>query len=264
MGIVIAFLRRDFLIWSSYRLALIWQLLALFALIAFVFFIGRTLENQTDLFQGETGTYVAFVLSGLAFTDVLAQSLNSLPQAIRENQKVGTLEPMLLTPVTIISLVLSSSLYKLLASVVRMLLLLGFGAIVLNMWHEANLISALLVFIPAIVSYIGIGTLSAAFIVVVKQGDPVLMTYGALTLLLSGMLFPIDVLPSWVQPIAALFPLTHALTGLRAALAGASPVEVVGHAALLGAMALVFLPLGIVVFNKAVKYAKENGSLAQY
>jgi ABC-2 type transport system permease protein len=260
----VAFLRRDLLIWGSYRMAVVWQALGVFVFIVLIYFLGGTLGENATLTDGQSGSFVAFVLSGIAFTDLLMQGLYSIPQAIRDNQKSGTLEPMLLTPIATFTLAFSSSLFRFVLAFGRTAVYMAFGILVLGIWREANPLTLLIVLIPAIATFIAIGALSAAFIVLVKQGDPVLVAYSAITALLGGVFFPIEVFPSWVQSLTVVIPLMHALNGVRAALHGASPVQVLNPVLVLIGMAVVLLPIGIIAFNWAVNRAKMEGSLAQY
>ena len=260
----IAFLRRDLLIWGSYRMAVVWQALGVFVFIVLIYFLGGTLGENATLTEGQSGSFVAFVLSGIAFTDLMLQGLYSIPQAIRDNQKSGTLEPMLLTPIATFTLAFSSSLFRFVLAFGRTAVYVAFGILVLGIWREVNLLTLLIVLIPAIATFIALGALSAAFIVLLKQGDPVLVAYAAITALFGGVFFPIDVLPDWLRRLTVVNPLMHALTGVRAALEGTSPDRVLNSMLVLLGMAVVLLPIGIVAFNWAVNRAKMEGSLAQY
>lgn len=264
MQIPLAFLRRDLLIWSSYHLAVVWQLLGVLVFVGLFYFLGQTMGNEGAMLGGQPGGFVAFALSGIAFTDVLAQGLYSLPQAIRENQKAGTLEPMLLTPISAMTLALSSALFSIALAAGRMTAYLLLGALVLGFWHDVNMLTIVAVFIPALFTFIGTGLVSASFIILVKQGEPVLVAYSALTALLGGVFFPVSALPEWMQSLAVVAPLTHALTGLRAGLEGASLAAVAGPALALWVMAAVLVPVGWLAFTWAINHARHTGALAQY
>lgn len=264
MRLALAFLRRDFLIWTSYRLAVVWQLLGAFVILGLIYFAGNAVGDRSRLISEQSGSYVAFVLVGFAFTDVFAQGMTTLPQALRDQQKSGTFEPMLLAPVSSFSLLLSSFLFRFVVSLVRLSFFVLFGMIVLGFWHHANPLSVLLVMIPAAAVFIALGTLSAAFIILVKQGDPVVLAYGAMTVLLGGMLFPVDALPAWIRPLTAVVPLTYALSGVRSALDGSSPASVFSEVAVLLGMLALFLPAAVFGFNWSITRAKQEGSLGDY
>lgn len=264
MSVPLAFLRRDFLIWASYRLAMLWQVLGIFSFICLVYFVGAALGGNAALGAGQDGGFVAFALSGIAFTDVILQALYGPPQSLRDNQKSGTLEPLLLTPTTALGVALASSLFRIVLALVRLVAYLAFGALVLGFWHRANLLTVALVVLAAWLTFAAIGILSSAFIILAKQGDPVLIAYGAVSALMSGVFFPVASLPAWLQPLARLNPLTYALDGCRQALDGASPLRVAPAALTLLVMGLAILPPAILAFNWAVNRARKEGSLAQY
>jgi ABC-2 type transport system permease protein len=92
-------------------------------------------------------------------------------------------------------------------------------------------------------------------------------------LLVSGVYYPIDVLPHWLQPLSALSPATYTLSACRKLfgvgnpdstaeyLAGA-PLSAVSHELLiLALMGAILLPLGLLVFVRMEAWAKKTGKL---
>lgn len=264
MKVALAFLRRDRLIWQSYRLAVLWQALGVLCFIGLIYFVGSTLGSAAGQ-PGPAGKeYVAFVLGGLAFTDLIMQGLYAMPQALRDYQKSGTLEPILLAPTSALTITLASALFRIVLALGRVVTYLVFGFVVLGLWPELNVVTITLVALAALLSFMALGVLSSAFIIVYKQGDPILVAYGALTALISGIFFPLDVLPGWIQSLSLLLPLSHALAGIRAGLDGAAPTAVGGSIGILLGIAALTLPLSVVVFGWAVDHARREGSLGQY
>lgn len=264
MLVAIAFFRRDFFIWSSYRFAVFWQFFGILSLAGVILALGTLIGDGSSLLGQQPGGYVAFALSGLAFTDIFVLVLNSLPGVIRDNQRSGTFEPLLLAPISVMNLIVCSSLFKFFIGLTRLAMYLGLGVLVLGFWQQANWLSLLCVVLPGMLVFLSIGTLASAFIVLFKQGDPILSSYTWLTAVFGGVFFPITSLPGWLQPVSFFVPLSYALVGLRAALQGASPLEVLPQAlALLGA-GIVLWPISLVCFNWSVNRAKMEGSLVQY
>jgi ABC-2 type transport system permease protein len=81
-----------------------------------------------------------------------------------------------------------------------------------------------------------------------------------LLLVVSGVYYPVSVLPDWMQWISKISPATYALRGTResilhgAGLAWADvwPLLIIG---------LVSVPLGLVIFRTGERYAKRHGKL---
>ncbi|HLH74619.1 MAG TPA: ABC transporter permease, partial [Chloroflexota bacterium] len=166
--------------------------------------------------------------------------------------------------ISTMNLAISSALFRLFIALGRMVIYLILGIAVIGLWRQANFLSLLVVLLSAMLGFLALGILSSAFVIFLKQGDPVLVAYGALTALLGGVLFPVAALPAWIRPFADFVPLTYALSGLRAALDGARLTQVLGPTLVLCGLAAVLMPLGILAFNWAVNRAKKEGSLAQY
>jgi ABC-2 type transport system permease protein len=259
-----AFVRRDFLTWISYRLSVAGQVLGLFLILGLVYFAGTAIGDKPHIISQESGSYVAFVLAGITFTDVFSRGMSYLPASIRAQQSMGTLEPMMAAPVSGLSLALSTWLFQLVLSVFRAAFFLGFGVLVLGYWGHINPISLVMVVVPAMLAFLAFGMMSTAFIILAKQGDPIIFAFGALTFLLGGVIYPVDALPGWVQVLSALTPLTHGLEGVRKALSGSPPGDVLPEAAVLALMAAVLLPIAITGFNLSLRRAKQEGALGDY
>ena len=139
-----------------------------------------------------------------------------------------------------------------------------FGVFVLGFWHDANFAALLVVLVPGAVAIFALSILFAAVVVLIKQADPIIGAYSMMAAILGGMVFPVEVLPIWIRPLAWLIPISHAMTGTRLALAGEGIGEIAVHAIVLAAIAVVLLPVSIFAFNWAVQRAKYEGSLVEY
>jgi ABC-2 type transport system permease protein len=229
-----------------------------------IYAAGTAIGDRSNLIDEEDGSYVAFILVGMAFMDILLQGLAAVGRAVTDSQRAGTLEPILLTPISAAQLVISFWLFRFIFSMFRMSILILFGIIVLGFWTSANPISVIAVMLPAVLTFLGMGALSAAFLVLVKQGDPVLVIFAAFTATLGGAFFPVDALPDWVDPLTFLVPLTHALSGVRDGLDGASVIDVAPQIITLTVMAAIVVPAGFLAFSASLRRAKREGSLGEY
>jgi ABC-2 type transport system permease protein len=142
--------------------------------------------------------------------------LSSFAGEIRNAQIMGTLEALLVTPISVPVILFSSSLYNFTFTSIRILIYILFGISIFGMkLHVTSLSALVVIMVMTMLSFIGIGLFSAAFIIVFKQGSPINWIIGTASGLLGGVLYPVSVLPSWLQPFANLFPITHALEAIR-------------------------------------------------
>jgi len=267
MAVATAFLKRDLSQALSYRLSFLLQFVSIFMSVAIFYFLSRLFGNAVaPQLAAYGGDYFSFVLIGLAFTGFMGLSLSSFAQSIREGQMMGTLEIMLLSPTRLSAILLSSSLWSYLLTTLRVVVYLSLGVLVFGVsLGQANFVSALVVMVLSIVSFSGIGILSAALVLVVKKGDPIAWLFGGASSLLAGVYYPISVLPDWLEPLSRFLPLTYALDAMRLAmLKGSSLYELRFDILALLGFTIVLTPLAFLVFRKALKRAKMDGSLIQY
>lgn len=264
MTVATAFLRKDLIVWSSYRTSVVSFGLGIGVLLGIVFLVGPAVETDSGYLDRYGGDYTAFLLAGLAFTDLFNRGLSSLPATIREYQQNGTLEPLLVTPLGLVDFIVGSSLFKFLIAAIRTVVMLLFGVVALGYWQNPDPVSLLLVLIPASVAVFALGLLFSAFVVLIKQADPIISAYSLMAAVLGGVLFPVQALPIWIKPLAWLIPLSHALTGLRLALQGSPPSELWPQVISLAVLSAVLVPVSIFSFRWALERAKKDGTLIQY
>ncbi|HWI12748.1 MAG TPA: hypothetical protein VNT02_00770 [Burkholderiales bacterium] len=101
-----AFLKRDFILATSYKSAFLMQLGGIFLGVPFIFFISRFLGAGNSLLAAYNNNYFAFLLIGVALTDYLTISLATFNNSLRENQMMGTLEIIMMSPTSVSTLVL--------------------------------------------------------------------------------------------------------------------------------------------------------------
>jgi ABC-2 type transport system permease protein len=262
-----AFLRRDLGLNLSYRVSFLLQFATIVFSVATFYFVaqvfGGAIIPELAVYGGD---YFSFVLIGLAFNTYMGLALRDFASNIREGQVMGTLEIMLLSPTGLSAILLSSALWDYLLASLRVFLYLLLGALVFGAnLGQANVLSAILVLLLSMVSFASLGILSAAFVLVLKKGDPVAWVFTSLSTLLAGVYYPVSVLPDALERLSSVVPLTYALRAMRLAiLQGYSPQELGGELLILVVFAAVLLPLSTWAFRQATRRAKKEGSLAEY
>jgi len=261
----LAFLRRDFLLQSSYRTAFVLNLVGVFFSVAIFYYLGLLVGPGIETKLGGRD-YFSFVLIGIAFYNYLGTALNSFSGSIRQAQLTGTLEPVLATPVGIPALLFGSSLYSFLYTSLTAVAYLAIAAIFFDMdLSQANLPAAAITLALTVLATSGLGILSASFTLLWKRGDPLAFLIGTVSALLGGVYFPVTIVPGWLQAVAAWNPLTYALSAMRGALLeGQPPSALAGDLGRLALFAAVLIPLSMAAFSASLTAARRRGSLGQY
>ena len=261
-----AFVVRDFRIETSYKVGFLFRILAAFVNVAVYYFIARVFGSAAAPYlQAYGGSYFAFVVIGVAFSDYLGLGISAIGSSIRDGQVTGTLELMLLSPTRLTTVLLSSTLWSYLFASLGVAVYLVAGATLGMRLDNANVPFALIALIAAIVSFNALGLFSASLIILMKRGDPLGWAIRVSSAVLGGVFYPMSVLPGWLRAIGQALPLTHALELIRRSLLqGQGWAELQGELLTLIGLTAVLLPLGLLACALAVRVARTDGSLSHY
>jgi ABC-2 type transport system permease protein len=154
--------------------------------------------------------------------------------------------------------------FAVLYGLARAALLFGAVAAIVGLsLPDANYAGAFLLLAVASVSFLGVGIMTAVLpLISPEKGSQLGFVAQGIMLVVSGVYYPVSVLPAWMQWLSTISPATYALRGMRhAILDGAGAGELwpdVWPLLLIGAIAV---PLGLEVFRRGELYAKRHGKL---
>jgi len=265
--VVVAFIRREIAAVGGYRAALIVRLLgvvtAVGSMVFLARFVGAAVNPHLDAYRGN---YLGFMALGLLATEFQQVGVSGLAQRIRTSQMMGTLEAEIATPAPPWMVLGAPPVYEFGIAALRSAAYLVGAVVLLGLdLGQANWISVALAVPLVIAAFSGLGLLAAGTTMLVRRLNPVAMIIGSLSFFLSGVLYPVTVLPAWLRAIGRLLPLTHALTVLRGALlVGEGPGALADSFLALLLFAGVLAPVGAGVFAFALRRARIDGSLSHY
>jgi ABC-2 type transport system permease protein len=130
---------------------------------------------------------------------------------------------------------------------------------------HANYLTAVFMLLVGSISFIGFGIGASILpLLYTERGSQMSYIVRAILLLVSGVYYPIQVLPGWMQPLARISPATYVLDGLRAGLLNNQvfwSTEIWSYTWPLIITGIVSVPLGVYIFRIAERYAKRTGKL---
>ena len=268
MRIVWAFFMRNLQSALSYRFAMVLKYVGIAINLAIFFFAAKILRNfESPLLAQEGGSnYLTYVLTGGLCMTILGTAMGAMVGDIRSGQVMGTLETILASPMSIGRLLMGSWVYNAVRTGVGLLLSLVIFVFVLDFDPAMFRIDiAAAVFFTAMFAFTGLGILSAGFTLAYKKGDPVALFVGATFALFGGVIFPVAVLPGWLQPVADCIPISYATRAMRQSLLHAPEwSDVSTELMVLGGFGLVLVPLSVLFFWWALEKARRDGSLGHY
>jgi ABC-2 type transport system permease protein len=255
--------KADFLTTIRYRNAMVGTVIGVLFQVATYYYLSRAIGPG---FRPDGVPAFAFLLIGIGISGYLHSATYSFVRSVREAQSSGTFEILMSssTPGTLVLMLMgiSSSLAQLLELGLYMFFGLALSGFRLD---QANIAGALAIFALSLLVTVAIGLLCASVQIATQKSDSVVSWLGASAALAGGALFPISVLPGWLQSIARLNPLLYCLDGLRAALyKNASFSELSMPLLALGVGGLIALPLSLFLLEFTLRRARRSGSLGFY
>jgi len=258
-----AFVERNFnLVKRYWGWEIVWLTYSIANTLA-ITYIGAGVEKISGKpFQADY--LILYLLTGALVWHYLALVFDNVSEMIAWERWEGTIEYTLMAPVHRFVHMVGTCLFSLLYGVLHTGIILGIVSIFFHIdLSKANLLGGGLVLLAGSISFIGLGIIGAVLpLLFPERGAQMTHVIQAVFLLISGIYYPVEVLPKWLQMAAKFSPATYVLCGMRRAfLEGASTAELLGIVILLGTMGVVFLPLGVWIFSIAEGYAKKAGKL---
>jgi len=261
---LLAFLKRDFLSEVSYRVAFFFGIAGILFTLATFYFFSKMIRPDTEGLHGIDP--FAWLLVGLAFQYYFSTALFAFSARIRNEQLLGTLEAMLVSPTPTSVVIFSSAAWDFTYGAIRVLAYLTFATLVFGVTLHTESLGTLAIGLAlTLLSSAGLGILSASFILYFKRGDPINFFLSALTTLFGTVFFPAEKLPDSIRWVSDYLPITSSLAIVRGSLLQGRPfAELSGPLLHLAAMTAVLLPLGLALSRVAIRKAKREGTLIQY
>ncbi len=176
----------------------------------------------------------------------------------------GTIEYTLMAPIRRITHMAGQTLFAVLYSMFFTAIILAVTVLLFEIdLARANLIGGTVMLLAGSLSFIGVGVMGSVLpLLFPERGAQMTHVIIAILLLVSGVYYPVNVLPHALQRLAVFSPATYVLDGTREALLnGLSTAQLwpfIWPVLLLG---MATIPLGLYTFGLAERYAKRTGKL---
>jgi len=262
-----AFVVRELSAMAGYRLASVIRLVGVITAVGSLVFLSRFVgASANPHLESYGGNYLGFMVVGVLGAEFQQVGVSGLAQRIRSSQMMGTLEAEIATPAPSWMVLGAPPLYEFGVAAIRSAIYLAGAKLLLGLdLGRANWLSVALGAPLLFAAFSGLGLLAAGTTMLIRRLNPVALVIGSLSVFLSGVLYPVSVLPAWLRAVGRLLPLTHALAVLRGALlVGASPAALADSFVALLVFAGLLAPVGVGVFAFALRRARTDGSLSHY
>jgi ABC-2 type transport system permease protein len=262
-----AFVERNWnLIKRYWAWELVWLVYSLINALS-ITFIGKASSAITGvaLTDAQINEFILFLMVGTLVWHYLSMVFDLISEAIQWERWEGTIEYTFMAPVSRLTHLLGQSAFALIYGILHTAVILGVVSLFFQVdLSKANVLTVLLVVLAGSTSFVGLGMLAAVLpLLSPEKGLQMTNIIKAVVLLVSGVYYPIEVLPAWLQPFGRVSPATFMLEGMRSALLnGTTPLGAfLPYILPLLVTGALTVPLGLYVFTRAERYAKATGVL---
>jgi ABC-2 type transport system permease protein len=227
-----------------------------------VVFIAKGIEATGGQINVERAT--TSLLIGAVVWAYLGIIFEFLTETVAWERWEGTIEYTFMAPLSRAMHLAGMGIFAILYGLVRAILLFFVVALFFDLsMSNADFVAAIVVLVVASVSFIGIGTMTAVMpLISPEKGMQLGFVAQGMLLVVSGIYYPVEVLPGWMQWISKISPATYALDGIRDAILNGQGLETmwdeIWPLLIIGAVSI---PFGLWVFRRGEIYAKRHGKL---
>ncbi len=184
--------------------------------------------NSTGVKTNNLGQ-LDFLLPGILAMSIMQLGIFSVAFGFIAYKTSGALRRLQATPVHPFSFVVAQGVTRVMLSMIQVALLLGLGVAFFNVKFAGDIISLMIMVFLGSVVFLGFGFAIAGWARDEMQAAPVAQLIQFPMLFLSGIFFPREGLPEWLQHVTAFFPLTYLADGMRKIATEGATIFQVGH-----------------------------------
>jgi len=159
--------------------------------------------------------YFEFVAPGIMAMIVMTAVLTGLAASISREKEQGTLDGILISPINRLAIILGKALSQSIRGLVQGAIVLLLAFLLFGVTVHGNILLVALLLILGIFSFVGLGILVSAIATEQETATQLLFMFQFPMLFLSGVFFPIALMPNVMQKIAEAIPLTYAINAIR-------------------------------------------------
>lgn len=258
-----ALVRRDCLLAFSYRMRFVSHVVSIFFTLTLFHFISRLVRVSSF---SSPEAYYAFAVIGLITLQILNSTLTVPPGVLRQELVAGTFERLLVSPFGALRGIASMLLFPFMYALVTACSMLVFAGLLFGVrLHWATIPLVIPCGMLGALSFAPFGLLFLTLLLVSKQSMTGATFVVAGISLISGLYFPISLLPEWMRFLSSVQPFTPAADLMRHLMLGTplhSPAVV--ELAKMAGFAAVLLPLSLAAASYALKLARKRGTILEY
>jgi len=170
---------------------------------------------QTEGVVSGNPSYFDFIAPGIMAMTVMMSVMTGLPVAISQEKEVGTLDGMMVAPINRLSIILGKTLGQTARGLIQGIIILALAVGLFGVTIHGSILLVFGLLLLGVFSFVGLGIVITSFAKDQETATMLMMTLMFPMMFLSGVFFPIQQMPWYMQYISKVLPLTYASQALR-------------------------------------------------
>jgi ABC-2 type transport system permease protein len=198
-------------------------------------------------------SYFDFIAPGIVAMTVMMSVMTGLPAAISHEREIGTLDGMMVAPINRISIILGKTLAQTARGLLQGAVILALATVLFGVTIHGSILLVIGLLLLGVFSFVGLGIVLTSFAKDQETAMMLMMTLMFPMMFLSGVFFPVQQMPWYMQAISKVLPLTYASQALRKVMVlGAGVPAIATELTVLIVFGVVMTAIALPVFRRAM------------
>lgn len=200
-----------------------------------------------------SSNYFEFVAPGIMAMTVMMSVMTGLPGAISQEKEVGTMDGMMVAPINRLSIILGKTLAQTARGLLQGVILMVLAVVLFGVTIQGNILLVFGLLLLGVFSFVGLGIVMTSFASDQQTATMLMTTLMFPMMFLSGVFFPIQQMPWYMQDISKVLPLTYATDALRKVMVlGAGIPDISTELTILVVFGVIMTAIAVPVFRRAM------------
>jgi ABC-2 type transport system permease protein len=200
-----------------------------------------------------SSNYFEFVAPGIMAMTVMMSVMTGLPGAISQEKEVGTMDGMMVAPINRLSIILGKTLAQTARGLLQGVILMILAITLFGVTIQGNIFLVFGLLLLGVFSFVGLGIVMTSITSDQQTATMLMTTLMFPMMFLSGVFFPIQQMPWYMQDISRVLPLTYATDALRRVVVlGAGIPDISTELIILIGFGIVMTAIAVPVFRRAM------------
>jgi ABC-2 type transport system permease protein len=213
--------------------------------------VVKPFNVQTQGVVSGNPSYFDFIAPGIMAMTVMMSVMTGLPVAISQEKEIGTMDGMMVAPINRLSILLGKTMAQTARGLIQGVIILALAIGLFGVVIQGSILLVFALLLLGVFSFVGLGIVITSFTKDQETAQMLMMTLMFPMMFLSGVFFPIQQMPWYMQDISKVLPLTYASQALRKVMVlGAGIPQISTELIILIGFGIVMIAIALPVFRR--------------